>query len=161
MRKLSLTLVLAMLSGISLLDAQTKTLPPLPGQGSQAGQLSAAAASLTKGEAEKVFKETQANLLKYNNQDLATALFLQGKARAMMAGKADAKNKQKLFLQAALDFMKVSTFFPYAPEAGPAMAEASKALTAAGDQASAEKVLRELQVRYADAGTGEKESSDK
>lgn len=148
MRKLSLIVTLAILSGISLLDAQTRPNPA--GPASMSGQLSAAAGQLANGEAEKVIKDIQSNLLKYNNQDLATALFLQGKARAMLAGKADAKSKSTLFLQAALDFMKVSTFFPYAPEAAPAMAQAAEALKSAGDRDSAEKVLQEMKVRYTD-----------
>lgn len=146
MRNTSVIVATLLLSGISLMDAQTPARTV-----SQAGQLSTVQGMIDKGQADRALKDIQASLLRYNTTDLPTALWLSGKARLALAQNADAAAKGKLYLQAALDFMKVATFFPYANEAPPASVEAGKALAAAGDKASARVVLESTLMKFADS----------
>jgi len=136
MRKFAIVLSAAILASIALAPAQTKPME-ISIAPSQASQLSVCEKLLKDGNADKAFTDIQKNLLNYNSIDLPRALYVEGKAKAAMAEKAAGDAKKKLHAEAALDFMRVVTFFPYAAEAGSSLVETGSALKAMGDNASA------------------------
>ena len=153
MKKFTFILTASLLALIAVAPGQPKPPPPMPVIAPpMTGQLTALEGTLKSGEYDKVIKDIDATLLKYNAQDLAKALFLRGQAKALLAGKtADAAAKKTLLLQGGVDLMRVATFYPYSPEAGPALVETGKVLTAAGDKAAALNAYEAAISRYADA----------
>lgn len=154
MKKLSWTGAAMLLAAASLTPAQPRPPSAPPGPPSQMGPLSAAKDALGRGEADKVVKDIQALLLKCPSNELSMALTLKAKAQGMLASKADGEAKKKLLRLAALDFLKVSTFFPYAPEAPSAMLEAAAAMKAAGEPDGARALLELCAARYGDTDAG-------
>ena len=154
MKRLTWISMAIVLSAACLAMGQPKAPPALPaGTMSFMGQLTAARTTVDKDPA-AVLKDVNTNLLKYPNIELPIALYLKGKAQAALAMKEKDPVKTAMLRQAALDFVKVATFFPYSPDAPPAMLEAAKALDATGDEAdkAGAQALVDLKAsRYTDA----------
>ncbi|MFB3890978.1 MAG: tol-pal system YbgF family protein [Phycisphaerae bacterium] len=148
MKRFTIILAASLLAAIALAPAQTKAPPPVVAP-PMTGQLTSLDNALKQGEFDKVIKDVDATLVRYNSMDLPRALWLRGRARQMQAEKtADAAAKKALLLQAGLDLMRVATFFPYSNEAGPALVETGKVLAAAGDKTAALNALDAAMSRY-------------
>ncbi len=111
------------------------------GAPSQAGNLKAMETKLKNGDPAGVIREVDEQLPKYNATDLPRACTLRGKARMMAAGPLKDEQKKAMLLSAALDFMRVVTFYPYMDDIiADALQSAQKALADAGDKEGAEAV---------------------
>jgi len=114
------------------------------------GQLKAAEVFLQQGETARALGVVKANLSRYNDNDLPTALLLMGKAQyALYRTEARAERKENLLIEAGLNLMKVFANFPSSPAAAEALYMAGRVNASpelknrAGARAAYETVIRQ------------------
>lgn len=155
MKKLTLVLIAVVLTSLTLAPAQRPGIP-----GSMAGQIKGAEAKIAANP-EGAMKDIQDNLGKYSSADLPKALYVLGRAEVGMAAKSQGAAKVKVLQDGALDLMRVATYFPYAPEAAPALLEAAKAMALTGDKTAALNLLDAVSTRYKDSDAAKKADAEK
>lgn len=132
--------------------AQTVRIAP-----SKALQLKQAQADIQAGDGAKAAKDIQGSLNEYNSQDLQRGLFLLGQAKKAQADKtADKAAKDKLYVEAGLEFMRSAVFFPYTNDAPEAMFSAGECSRLAGDADGAKAAYETCVVRYGDSAAGKR-----